>query len=285
MPATQKQKRRRALGETPPDKHVLYQRSVQSVEPEIDFVDRTYLKLRGKRASLLREDFCGTANTSCEWVRRRATNHAVGVDLDAATLAWGITHNLGALSEEERTRVTLERRDVLAARKQTGTRGYDCVLAMNFSYWCFKQRAQMLGYFKAVRASLAPGGVFFLDFYGGSDAHQVMKERRRIPAAGKAEPGFTYVWDQATYNPVTGAMTCYISFDLRDGTKMERAFRYEWRLWNLPELRDVLAEAGLRSTVYTEGDDGKGGGNGVFRPSEHNDADRAFICYIVAERS
>ena len=64
------------------DRHALYQESVQCVESEIDMVDENFKKLRGRLAVTLREDFCGTANTSCEWVRRRPANVAVGIDLD-----------------------------------------------------------------------------------------------------------------------------------------------------------------------------------------------------------
>ena len=71
------------------DRHLYYERAVQCVESEIDMVDDTYHTLRGKRATLLREDFCGTGNTSCEWVRRRETNRAVGFDLNQEVLDWG----------------------------------------------------------------------------------------------------------------------------------------------------------------------------------------------------
>ena len=50
------------------DKHVLYEDAVQCVEAEIDFVDDTFKKLRNRSARSLREDFCGTNNSSCEWV-------------------------------------------------------------------------------------------------------------------------------------------------------------------------------------------------------------------------
>ncbi|MDX1514112.1 MAG: class I SAM-dependent methyltransferase, partial [Gammaproteobacteria bacterium] len=51
------------------DKHVLYEESVQCVEAESEFVEETFLALRERKARTLREDFCGTANTSCEWIR------------------------------------------------------------------------------------------------------------------------------------------------------------------------------------------------------------------------
>ncbi|MCA9297734.1 MAG: hypothetical protein KDA28_01630, partial [Phycisphaerales bacterium] len=64
-------KMKNALTAKTADRHILYQESVQNVEAEIDFVDEQFRKRRGRHARRLREDFCGTANTSCEWVRRR----------------------------------------------------------------------------------------------------------------------------------------------------------------------------------------------------------------------
>jgi hypothetical protein len=82
------------------DRHLLYQDAVQCPEAELDFVDRTFKKLRARTLVRLREDFCGTAHTSCEWVRRRSTNIAIGLDLDAPTLKWGSDHNVSTLSGE-----------------------------------------------------------------------------------------------------------------------------------------------------------------------------------------
>lgn len=266
------------------DPHDLYQRSVQCVEAEIDFVDKVYSKLRKKKASLLREDFCGTANTSCEWVRRRKTNHAVGLDIDPAPMAWGIEHNISKLKDEARTRLELRQADVLQARSGN----FDVVLAMNFSYWCFKQRATLLKYFKAVRASLAPDGIFFMDIFGGSDSMKEVEEPRKIgprPGGGYGSPGFTYVWEHHKYDPISGDMACYIHFRFADGSELKRAFEYDWRLWTIPEIIDVLTDAGFsRSTTYWEGDDPKGGGNGIFTPAKNGEACPSFIAYIVAER-
>ena len=49
------------------DRHELYEAAVQNAEAEIDFVDRQFTKLTGRRAGAMREDFCGTANAACEW--------------------------------------------------------------------------------------------------------------------------------------------------------------------------------------------------------------------------
>jgi len=273
------------------DRNDLYQRAVQCVEAEIDFVDQTFKALRGRHARVLREDFCGTANTSCEWVRRRPTNIAIGLDLDHDALAWGIEHNLARLKPAQRPRVELRRSNVLDPHPDLKGR-MDTVLAMNFSFWTFARRADMLAYFKRVREDLCRDGVFFLDFYGGFDAFKQIRERRAIPHARKAEPSvidfnhpFTYIWQQESFDPISGKLVCKIHFEFPDGSKLKDAFTYEWRLWTLPEIRDVLADAGFsRSTVYWEGDDDDGEGNGVFTASEQGEACASWVCFISAEK-
>ncbi|HVU64395.1 MAG TPA: class I SAM-dependent methyltransferase [Phycisphaerales bacterium] len=275
------------------DKYDCYQRAVQCPEAEIDFVDETFRALRGRTAHRLREDFCGTANTSCEWVRRRPRNVAYGFDLDPVPLDWGRKHNISRLTPAARSRIELRESDVLAAHPDLrGT--LDCILAMNFSFWIFRDRATLLAYFRRVREDLAGDGVFFLDFYGGSDALREITERRPIPRAGKGDAEFsvtgfaspfTYIWQQERYNPITGDLVCHIHFAFPDGSRIRNAFTYNWRLWGLREVRDLLAEAGFkRTTVYWEGDDKDGEGNGVFTASEQGEACASWICYITAEK-
>lgn len=257
------------------DRHQLYTDAVQNVESEIDFVDETYKSLRKRKAVRLREDFCGTAQTSAEWVRRRPTNTAIGLDLDEPTLQWGRDNVLSTLTDEQRERLILKKRDV----RDPGKRGrdMDIILAMNFSYNALMQRADLLAYFKAARKSLAPGGLFIMDCYGGYESLMEQEERR-------ACRGFTYVWEQVKYNPIDATLDTAIHFEFKDGTEMRNAFTYHWRLWTLSELRDILAEAGFaKTTVYWEGDDGKGGGDGNFKPATKGDADASWIAYIVSE--
>jgi len=258
------------------DRHRCYEVSVQSVDAEVDFVDETFKDLRGRKPRLMREDFCGTANSSCEWVRRRPTNRAIGVDLDEPTLEWARANSLAHLKPAQRKRITLLRGDVTAVKTEPA----DVILAMNFSYYIFKTRDSLRAYFRNVRRSLAPDGLFIMDSYGGSDAFKEMVEKRPITR------DMTYVWDQVSYAPVTGDIHCAIHFHFRDGSKMRRAFEYHWRMWTLPELRELLAEAGFRkSTVYWEGtEEDTGEGDGDFQPSDTGDADLAWISYIVAER-
>ena len=174
----------------------LYEQAVQCVEAECDMVDDAFYALRGRRPRTLREDFCGGAKTACEWARRRKSNRAVGIDKDPSVLAWGREHNVHSLGESARGRVELIEGDVLRVE----TEPVDVVLAMNFSYQLFKERATLLAYFRRVRDALSVDGVFFLDAYGGTDSYRPVREKTK-------SSGFTYVWDQASFNPISGEMT------------------------------------------------------------------------------
>jgi SAM-dependent methyltransferase len=256
-------------------RHDLYQRSVQCVEAECDMIDDTFLDIRKRRAKVLREDFCGTANTSCEWVRRRKTNRAVGVDLDSEVMAWGQKHNIGKLKKSAARRIRLLQADVLKVDSEP----VDIVLAMNFSYQLLKQRKAMRRYFSRVRKALVDDGVFFLDAYGGYDSYRVTKERIK-------HKGFTYIWDQAEFNPITHEMICHIHFTFPDGSKMKRAFSYDWRMCTLPEIRDLLTEVGFsKVTVYwEETDEETGEGNGIYSATDQGDPDPNWVCYLSAEK-
>ncbi len=260
------------------DRHRLYELSVQCAEAEIDFVADTFKKLRRRKLRSIREDFCGTANVCCEWVRRGSRNTAVGVDLDGEVLDWGRRHHLASLSDKQRARVALVQDDVLTA----DTPPSDAVLAMNFSYWLFKDRHDLLRYFEVVRENLVEDGLLFLDAYGGYDSFREVDEEREID---DGEEGFTYIWDQAQFNPVDNNLICHIHFAFPDGSVMEEAFTYDWRLYTLPEIRDLLSEAGFRrTTVYWQGWDEDGEASGEFYPTETADADAGWICYLVAEK-
>lgn len=255
------------------DKHILYEQSVQCVEAEIDFVDSIYKKIRHSKAKTIREDFCGTTNSSCEWIKRRETNVAYCVDLDPDVLAWGKEHHVSTLSDEQKSRLNIIEANVL----DSGVGLVDAVLAMNFSYWIFKTRQEMIAYFKNVYDGLQEDGLFFLDTFGGYEAFQEMEESTK-------QEGFTYVWDQSHYNPITGDGVFHIHFTFKDGSKIEKAFTYEWRVWTLPEIREMLIEAGFSSEVYWEGTDEDGDGNGVFEATMDGEADAGWIAYIVAQK-
>jgi len=256
------------------DRHELYEASVQNVEEECSFISNTFRSIRGRTALSFREDFCGTASAACEWVRQGTGHTAIGIDIDPKVLAWGRQNRLSRLSDEQRQRVTLIESDV----QQVTTDPVDAVGAFNFSYFLFQKRAEMRAYFESVHRALKDDGIFFLDAFGGYEAFEEMKEKTKYD-------DFTYVWDQASYHPVTGEMVCHIHFRFPDKSKMKKAFTYVWRLWTLPELQELLEEAGFRNpTVYWEGTDDDGDGDGNFTPEAKGEADAGWIAYIVAEK-
>jgi len=272
---TRQQRRKKTMAEKA-DRHILYEKSVQNVAAEYKFVSKTFRKLRGRRPRRVREDFCGTASMCCEWVRRSRKNTAVGVDIDPEVLAWGREHNLPRLKPDARLRISLLQEDV--SRVKTAE-PVDVVLAMNFSYQLFMTRKKLGDYFRNVLEGLVSDGILFMDAFGGYDAYREIREKREYK-------GFKYIWEHASYNPIDGNMRCHIHFGFPDGSKLKKAFTYDWRLWSLPELRELLDEAGFsKVTVYWEETDPKTGeGAGVYSPATVGDADPGWVCFLVAEK-
>jgi cyclopropane fatty-acyl-phospholipid synthase-like methyltransferase len=265
-----------------PHRHLLYEAAVQSVDADLDLFARVYRRERGKAARLLREDFCGTAALACEWVRRNPANRAWGVDIHRPTLEWGRQHRVTPLGRSAR-RVTLVQEDV---RSVTRPR-VDLVAALNFSYSVFKDRETLRGYFAGVRSCLRAGGIFFVDVFGGSGAMSEIKEKRKIPAsrgpAGEKIPAFTYIWEQASFNAIDHHIRCHIHFRLKDGRRVRRAFTYDWRLWTLPELRELMLEAGFkRAEAYMEGwDEEEDDADGIFRRRRFYENQEGWVGYMV----
>ena len=256
------------------DIHELYEEAVQSVEHEVEFMQTTFNEIRGRTAHVFREDFCGTASASCQWVRQGEAFQAIGVDIDPAVLEWGRRNRLSRLPAADQARVSLIEGDVMA----TDTPPADVLAAFNFSYFIFDTRDKLRAYFGRAYAVLKDDGVIFVDLFGGPEAQEEMREKTK-------HKGFTYIWHQAKFHPVTNFIRCHIHFRFKDGSKIKKAFTYEWRLWSAPEIREVLAEAGFRkTTLYWEGEDEDGEGNGEFTPEEKGEADLAWIAYIVAEK-
>ena len=252
------------------DRHELYELAVQCAEAEVDFVDDEFESLRGRKARFLKEDFCGSAQVCSEWVARRRSNQAIGVDLDNDVMTWGADRHISSLKAGQKKRIRLVCENVLTQ----SSLGQDIILAMNFSYWIFKQRSVLKKYFKQALQNLSPDGVFFLDCFGGSDSYRVIKEKTDIG-------DFKYIWDQASYNAVTGDFQCYIHFQFPDRSKIQKAFSYDWRLWSLPEIQEILLESGFSDVrVYTQPANDNASEDMV--PVTQIDPDLAWIAYIAA---
>lgn len=260
------------------DKFALYQRSVQSPDVDIAFFDAEFRKLRGRPPLALREDFCGTARFSLEWCKTDPKRTALGVDLDWPTLAWGRANNLEQADPEVAARVTLAQADV----RDTTLPQSDLIVAMNFSYCVFKTREDLRGYFAAAHANLREGGVVALEVYGGTEAIVALTDERPL------KNGLTYIWEQEKFNPIDHMTLCHISWRFKDGSELLRAFTYDWRLWTLPELGELLREAGFADVKFyferveaEDEDDDYMTGTGEFIQQTEIENQEAFLCYVL----
>ena len=162
---------------------------------------------------------------------------------DGAMVALKRSMSIWRLSPAQAARLHLVRGDVRAVRH----RRVDVTVAFNFSYFVFRTREALRAYFEAARRTLVRDGLFFVDLYGGADSFRAQRERRRVD-------GFVYVWDQHSVDPISHAVTNFIHFELRDGTRMRRAFRYaerpnrflfgtDWPLVPMRPYRDFIRSA------------------------------------------
>jgi len=257
------------------DPMALYQLAVQSPDTDAAFLARVFKKLRGREATHLREDFCGTGYLMSAWLRKSASRTAEGFDIDPEPVSWGLAHNFDDVPDLGE-RCAFHLKDV----REPSHRKPDIRTAPNFSWMIFTERNTMLDYFRRVREDLVDDGVFVLDIYGGPEAFDEMEEVRKV------EGGFTYVWDQKSYEPATGAYHCRIHFRFKDGSELRSVFDYKWRLWTLPEVVDILRDAGFAEVEsWWEGTDADGeSGNGVFRRNGKGDNCPAWVTYIIAKK-
>jgi SAM-dependent methyltransferase len=257
------------------DKYEYYSKSVQSPKEDVKFLRRAYLDANGHPPEgkfVLREDFCGTFLNCCHWSKLGEQHYAHGVDLEPETIEYGRRKNLIKLTEDESARITLHNENVLSANVPKA----DVVAALNFSYFIFKERQILKDYFTNCFKSLNPGGALVLDCFGGS---QCMEANEEITEYKK----FKYYWDQDSFDPISHHGMFYIHFKRQGEKKREKAFVYDWRMWTIPELKDVLAEVGFRDVkIYWEGTDEDGEGDGEFTITDVGEECESWICYIVA---
>ncbi|MGF1468495.1 MAG: class I SAM-dependent methyltransferase [Sandaracinaceae bacterium] len=256
------------------DPHDLYQRTVQDTAFEVQLIRKLFRRRVGRPARSLREDFCGTALLCADWVRSHPERTALGVDIDPKVLRWGEEHNVAPLGED-RHRVTLRRADVRAPSDDRS----DVLVAFNYSYFCFRDRPSLRAYFEAARGHLRDDGLLLLDLFGGWEAQQVIEEERKYR-------GYRYVWHQAAFNPIDHHLEAHIHFRFADGTELRNAFTYKWRLWTLPEVQELLLEAGFPHVeVLWEDEDEDLEGTGTFRPRTKVRNDPGFNAYLLASAS
>ena len=215
-----------------PHRLELYQHAVQQPGATAALLQRMHrrgLPAEAEPGTLLREDFAGTAAVAAAWVEMHPDHQALAVEHHGPTFRWAQRRHrdLADLHLIEADVMDLDRPRV------------DITAALNFSTFGYHSEADLLAYLRHARRGLRPRGVLVLDAYGGPGAQRPATQTR--PA-----DGFTYQWQQLDFDPLSHRTRCRIHFTLDGGREIRNAFRYDWRLWTLPELFHLLRQAGYR---------------------------------------
>ncbi|MDX2119266.1 MAG: class I SAM-dependent methyltransferase [Planctomycetota bacterium] len=254
------------------DRYDLYERAVTDGPRLARFLNAVH----GGSPRVLAEHFSGSGALARAWPALGPRHRAIAIDFDAEPLA----------KLRGTARVTRERRDVMRSTTRA-----DVIAAINFPIGYFHRRDELVAYLQRIRRLLLPGGVFVCDLYGGSDAFKPGRTRKTL----RTDDGtrIDYIWEQRSADPLTcrvvDALHFHIHAKRRGGRttalrKLVDAFVYDWRLWSLPELRDVAHEAGLGDMqVYNRLADASDSEGRVYvRPIEHGDElDDPWVVYIA----
>lgn len=253
-------------------KYDLYERSVQNPQNDMSFLNQEFERIRERKALYLREDFGGTGMLACLWVTQSKEHHSWAVDLDPEPVEIGRLRHFNKLKTDEKERMHYVLGNVLDHHPFKN----DITVAFNFSYFIFKKRTQLLAYFKSVHASLADDGIFAVDIFGGTECYQELEEETE-------HDGHSYFWDCDKFNPLNNHCTYYIHFKTHhDNKKHERVFHYDWRHWSIPEIVEIMEEAGFKRVItYWEGTDENGEGDGVFYEAKVEENCESWVTYII----
>lgn len=252
------------------EKYHYYEAAVQNPSFEVETMEKLYFEIRNKEPISLREDFCGSGAITSLWGRREG-KVAWGVDLDPEPLEEGKKRHYHHLSDKQKKGVHYSCADVLTFNERT-----DIVCAFNFSYFIFHERAKLLHYFKTVHKSLNKDGLFMLDIFGGPESMVELEEKQ-------ARDGFTYYWDCQSFNPLTHLCRYAIHIKPKGKAKHKDLFVYNWRFWSVPEVVDLLKEAGFSDvkTYWEEDDEEDETGSGVFYETQEAENCEAWVTYII----
>lgn len=222
------------------------------------------------RATVLREDFAGSAALARAWADRSGKHTAFAIEKDKEVASYVGVH----------PRVKAVVADATRCKQQA-----DIIAATNFPLGYLHNRKALVAYLSHARKCLRKGGVFFADMYGGDGVFTPQTQKRvlRSTIVGR----FTYEWQQVEASSASGLVKNAIHFHvgLRSGLRLENAFTYHWRLWSLPELRDAMAEAGFKKVQVFDrlADAIDEEGNAYITPLETGEAmDATWVAYVSA---
>lgn len=253
------------------DKYRAYSEAVQSPSHDVRFLRRVYRELVGAEPSIMREDFCGTFALCCEWAKLGKDYRAIGLDIDPEPIEYGKSNYLSLLSQSAQSRIKILEKDVLNPLRTKA----DITCALNFSYFAFHERDVLLKYFSSVKKALTKSGIFIVDIFGGPDYGTVYVDTKRLP-------GFVYTFEQEFFDPISNKTRFRIHFTPHKSRKIKNAFTYDWRMWSIPEVKDLMKEAGFKETVvYWEGTGRNGRGSGEFHKRAKGESCSIWVGYVV----
>jgi len=250
----------------------MYEESVQNPEFEMRFFRKVYKKIFGEFPYMIREDFCGTALNSFYWVGLEPYNKALAVDIQRDSFDWGVAkYEKENVSSGSLNRVAFLQKSVL----EDDTYKSQIRIALNFSYFIFKDRKTLKKYFQIAYNSLPKHGLFIMDHFGGSECYEADTEKRH-------EDGFLYFWEQGDLNPVNNNCKFAIHFKPDGQRKIKNAFEYDWRLWSIPELTDILYEVGFNEVkIFFETDKTDKKGYSKYKETSEWEPMGCHLSYIV----
>jgi hypothetical protein len=238
------------------EKYYFYEKSVQNVDFEVDFLELLYKKFFLTTPQIFREDFSGSSLLSLEY-SKRFSQKAFCIDLDPEPLNFG--------KKRANKWMTFCQEDVVQTKVQA-----NIIAAFNFSYCIFKKRSELLKYFINVKKTLLKEGFFILDFFGGNEAFLEIRESKKI---SKEE---TYYWECEKFNALNQEGIFSIHYKKKSQPIEKRVFSYDWRLWSPVELRDLLEESGFKNiSFYLEEDD-------EYVLKQEETMEGCFLGYLVA---
>lgn len=258
------------------DKLTRYEQAVQHPAAEAAFLARVYTHYFSPDAfgMRLREDFAGTAALAAAWCERGEDYRALAIERDHSTFTWAqrrVHERLGPRAED----AVLIESDVMGL---LGPR-VDVVCALNFSAMIYHDRGGLRRYLRHARRCLDGCGVVVLDLFGGPGA-------RSLGTQSVRHDGFTYHWEQRSFDPATQRIDCRIHFTFDDGAELRNAFAYDWRLWSPTEVLETMRDAGLDAELWCDGWDAEARqSDGIYRPTTRIESDRHdWIAYAIGLR-
>jgi SAM-dependent methyltransferase len=277
----------------------LYRWAVQDPETHAEVLRIMYEDCNpGRRPSVLREDFAGTAADSVAWVALREGRYALAVDLDGPTIGWAkqrAARILGSRASDLEFIVA----DVMEVGPPQSPAA-DIITVLNYSIFYFRDRKTLGQYFIHAGRCLAPQGLLVLNLFGGAETMQPRTKKRPVAPAPRlpteaAIPPFEYIWEQRSYDAASAGIDCRIHFNVPDPAspggvcEVRDVFRYDWRLWPMEELIEELRLAGFDDVeVWRHTYDPSEGAAGLFLgpvPLSELDSLDYWTAYVVATRT